>query len=84
MQEHKLLNMVADISASSFFQPNLKRKIQLCNDVELNPGPKRQEETPIYDNPRVTKIGIHYLNITIVNKVGLAQQDHGLFLYLLP
>ena len=92
MQEHKLLNRVADSSASSFLQPNLKKQIQLCNDVELNPGPKRQEETPIYDNPRVAKIGIHLLCkydnnchtiIVDIKVVELAQQDHSLFLYLL-
>ena len=46
--------------------PHLRRKIQLCNDVELNPGPRQHSNneegnnnvTPIHDNPRVERIGI--------------------------
>lgn len=41
--------------------PMVHRKIEVCNDVERNPGPKpggNAAPTPINDNPRVSKIGI--------------------------
>ena len=41
--------------------PMVHRKLEVCNDVERNPGPKPGGNTappPINDNPRVSKIGI--------------------------
>ena len=36
--------------------PMVNRKLEICNDVERNPGPNGGK-TPINDNPRVLKIG---------------------------
>ena len=41
--------------------PMVHRKLEVCNDVERNPGPKpggNAAPVPINDNPRVSKIGI--------------------------
>ena len=37
--------------------PMVHRKLEICNDVERNPGPNTGGKTPINDNPRVSKIG---------------------------
>ena len=38
--------------------PMVQRKlVEICNDVERNPGPNPGSKTPINDNPRVSKIG---------------------------
>ena len=37
--------------------PMVNRKLEICNDVERNPGPNTGGKTPINDNPRVLKIG---------------------------
>ena len=37
--------------------PMVNRKLEICNDVERNPGPNTGGKTPINDNPRVMKIG---------------------------
>ena len=37
--------------------PMVHRKLEVCNDVERNPGPNTGGKTPINDNPRVSKIG---------------------------
>ena len=37
--------------------PMVNRKLEICNDVERNPGPNMGGKTPINDNPRVMKIG---------------------------
>ena len=37
--------------------PMVNRKLEICNDVERNPGPNTGGKTPINDNPRVSKIG---------------------------
>ena len=42
--------------------PMVNRKLEICNDVERNPGPNTGGKTPINDNPRVMKIGM--TNIT--------------------
>ena len=42
-------------------EPMVHRKLEVCNDVERNPGPKpggNAAPAPINDNPRVSKIGI--------------------------
>ena len=48
--------------------PMVNRKLEICNDVERNPGPNMGGKTPINDNPRVMKIGktIHK-SITMMN-----------------
>ena len=43
--------------------PMVNRKLEICNDVERNPGPNTGGKTPINDNPRVSKIGkFNFLN----------------------
>ena len=37
--------------------PMVNRKLEICNDVERNPGPNMGGKTPINDNQRVMKIG---------------------------
>ena len=48
--------------------PMVNRKLEICNDVERNPGPNMGGKTPINDNPRVMKIGkIIHKSITLIN-----------------
>lgn len=52
--------------------PHVSRKLQTCNDVELNPGPRpvvekknkiNTESTPIHNNPRVERLEHELANV---------------------
>lgn len=67
--EDKELQSIANINKTNC-DPMVHRKLEICNDVERNPGPNqdstpvkkdskggKKDSTPINDNPRVSKIG---------------------------